>query len=469
MEKGDIIDLNIKSLSYGGLGIAHYNDIVVFVKGGLPGQFVKSKILKKKKKYFEAYVLETIKESNDQTTPLCEHFGICGGCAFQNYNYDKQLIEKQNQINDLFSRIAKIANPPIKPIIGCKDQYYYRNKMEFSYSPNRWIVDLESSTEKNTIDALGLHVKGRFDKIIDINNCHLHGEKSNHIFKFIKTYLIKNKISSFDLKKRVGYLKNIIIREGHQTNEILINFITTSSDDSILSKLIELLIKKFKDIKSVINTIIKSNSGSSIGEEKILWGQDYINETIGEYSYKISSNSFFQINTKQAEVLYDIIIKICNFNGNEIVYDLYCGIGSIGIHIAKYVKMVYGVEVLMSAVINAIENAKNNNIKNIQFFHGDLIDFFQYNKEIQLIEKPDLIILDPPRAGIHNKTLIDIMNFNPKKIVYVSCNPSTQARDISILNDNNYFIKEIQPIDMFPHTPHIENITLLINNDGQHK
>ena len=465
MKKGDIINLNIESLSYGGLGVAHYNDIVVFVKGGLPGQSVKSKIFKKKKKYFEAYVLEIIKESPDQVQPLCDHFGTCGGCSFQNYSYKKQLTEKQNQIKDLFSRIAKVKTPKIKSIIGCEDQYYYRNKMEFSYSPNRWAIDLESTDNEENIDALGLHVKGRFDKIIDINSCHLHGKTSDTIFKFLKKYLIENEISSFDIKKRNGYLKNIIIREGYQTNEVLINFITTSNDDTILSQLVQSLTKKFKEIKSIINTIVKNNSGSSIGEEKILWGENYINDNIGKYAFKISNNSFFQTNTKQIEVLYDSIRKICDLKGDEVVYDLYCGTGSIGIYIAEYVKMVYGVEIVMSAVIDAIENAQNNNIKNIQFFHGNLIDFFQNNQELKLIEKPDLIILDPPRAGIHQNTLDSILNFNPKKILYVSCNPSTQARDISILKDSHYVIENMQPIDMFPHTPHIENIILLINNE----
>ena len=267
------------------------------------------------------------------------------------------------------------------------------------------------------------------------------------------------------MKKRNGYLKNIIIREGYQTNEVLINFITTSNDDTILSQLVQSLTKKFKEIKSIINTIVKNNSGSSIGEEKILWGENYINDNIGKYAFKISNNSFFQTNTKQTEVLYDSIRKICDLKGDEVVYDLYCGTGSIGIYIAEYVKMVYGVEIVMSAVIDAIENAQNNNIKNIQFFHGNLIDFFQNNQELKLIEKPDLIILDPPRAGIHQNTLDSILNFNPKKILYVSCNPSTQARDINILKDSHYVIENMQPIDMFPHTPHIENIILLINNE----
>ena len=465
MKKGDTLNLNIKSLSYGGLGIAHYDNIVIFVKGGLPGQSVKARIYKKKKKYLEAYVLEVLKKSKDQITPNCEHFGLCGGCSFQNYNYNKQLNEKENQVNDLFIRIAKIDSPNINPIIACKEKYNYRNKMEFSYSPNKWIVDLESKNESMDDDAFGLHVKGRFDKIIDINNCHLHGENANQIFKSIKEYLIENKISSFNIKERKGYLRNVIIRQGHETNEILINFVTTNQKNKAITELVKILTKKFPFIKSVINTIVENNSGSSIGKENLLFGRDYINEKIGENKYKISSNSFFQTNTNQAKVLYDTILRIGNFKGDEIVYDLYCGTGSIGIHISKHVKKVYGVEIVMSAVIDAIENAKNNNITNVQFFHGDLIDFFKNNQEIKLIETPDFIILDPPRAGIHNNTLMDVIKFSPKKIIYISCNPSTQARDIKILQDNNFMVKEIQPIDMFPHTPHIENITLLINDE----
>tara|TARA_B100001123_G_scaffold407990_1_gene500748 strand:+ start:515 stop:1912 length:1398 start_codon:yes stop_codon:yes gene_type:complete len=465
MKKGEILELDVKSLSYGGLGVAHYNDLVVFVKGGLPGQTVSSKIYKKKKKYLEAYVLEILKESNDQIDSICEHFGVCGGCTFQNYNYKKQLYQKQNQIDDLFSRIAKVNSPKINSILGCEKEYNYRNKMEFSYSPNRWITDLDSKKESESQNALGLHVKGRFDKIIDINDCHLHGKSSNVIFNYIKKYLINNNVSSFDIKERSGYLKNIIIREGHGSGEILINFVTTNNNNKEILELVKNLAEKFNNVKSIINTVVKSNSGSSVGQENILWGNDYINEKIGENTYKISNNSFFQTNTSQAKVLYDSILKICDFNGSEIVYDLYCGTGSIGIHIAKYVKKVYGVEIVMSAVIDAIENAKNNNVKNIQFFHGDLTDFFQNNQELKLIEKPDLIILDPPRAGIHNKTLMEVVRFNPKKIVYVSCNPSTQARDVNILQENNYTVKEIQPIDMFPHTPHIENITLLTHNE----
>ena len=309
--------------------------------------------------------------------------------------------------------------------------------MEFSYSSNKWIPNLNEQNKNQSSVAFGLHVKGRYDKIVDINECHINGKLSNEIFKFLKDILIKQNIEPFNIKTRTGYLRNVIIREGKSVNEILINFIITNSNIEILKPVIEKLINEFSEIKSIISTIVKPNSGSSISEEeKILWGEDYISENIGKYLYKISSNSFFQTNSKQSKVLYDLIVEICEFKGDEVVYDLYCGTGSIGIYIAKYVKMVYGIEIVMSAVIDAVENAKNNETNNIHFFHGDLIDSFQNNQELKLIDNPDIIILDPPRAGIHNKTLIDIINFNAKKIVYVSCNPSTQARDVNILIDN---------------------------------
>ena len=462
LSKGQIIHLDVTSLAYGGLGISRYNDITIFVKGGLPGDKLKAKIYKKKKNYLEAYSLEKIEKSDYYTNPQCEHYGICGGCSLQDLNYNEQLNQKYLQVKDLFHRIGKFSSIPINNIIGCEQHYGYRNKMEFSYSSNKWIVDLNEKNQEIDITAFGLHVKSRFDKIVDVNNCHINGKLSNKIFQSIKQNLYKYNIIPFDIKKRTGFLRNVIIRQGHATNEVLVNFIITESNNSCLVPIAKSLVSEFDEIKSVLTSTVKRNSGSSFSDEEIiLWGEDYITEKIDENIFKISSNSFFQTNSKQAKILYDLIIQIADFKGNEIVYDLYCGTGSIGIHIAKYVKMVYGIEVVMSAVIDAIENAKNNKINNIHFFHGDLINVFNSSEELKLIPKPDIIILDPPRAGIHENTLNEILKFNSKKIIYVSCNPSTQARDIKLLSEHNYKIKNIQPVDMFPHTPHIENIVLM--------
>ena len=462
LSEGHILDLDIEKLAFGGLGIAHFNNIVIFVKDGIPGQKVKVKISKKKKNYLEAYVVEKITPSKDEQTPICTHFGMCGGCTFQNYNYSSQLIEKYNQVEELFNKMLKTSFPKINAIIGCQNEFNYRNKMEFSYSPNRWILD-KNNLMKNLEPAFGLHVKKRFDKIVDISDCYIQGKKSNDIFKFIKKYILENQIKPFNMKTKTGYLKNIIIREGQITNQILINFITTNDDIRILSKLTQLLVKKFGELKGIINTIIEPHSGSSISDKEIiLYGQDYIEEKIGKYIYKISSSSFFQTNSKQSKILYDQILKLSELEGDEIVYDLYCGAGSISIYLSEHAKYIYGIEIVMSAVMDAIENSKKNDVKNVDFFHGNLIDFFKNNQEIQLMESPDVVIVDPPRAGIHKNTLNDIMKLKAKKIIYISCNPSTQIRDISILTDAGYTIKEIQPIDMFPHTPHIENIVSLV-------
>ena len=461
VRKGTVLNLTIEKLAFGGLGIAYYKGLVIFVKGSIPGQKVSAKIYKKKKNYLEAYIVEVIDPSIDEVEKNCNHFGVCGGCSFQNYNYNSQLNQKYNQVNELFEKmLKKKMEYTINPIIGCGEQFHYRNKMEFTYSYNKWIVDLDSEIDNNP--ALGLHVKARFDKIVDIDNCSIQGSKSNIIFSFIKSKLTELKISAFNMKSKQGYLRNIIIREAQKSNQVLVNFITTNNKNSQLKKLSNALVKEFDFVKGVINTIVKPNSGSSIGDEEIiLFGESYIEEMIGEYIFKISKDSFFQTNSKQAEVLYEQIKLLSDLDGNEIVYDLYCGTGSIGIYLSKFVKKIYGIEVVMSAVLDGIENTNKNEIKNVNFFHGDLTNFFEENKEIPFIEKPDLLIVDPPRAGMHTNTLTHISTLNAKKIIYVSCNPSTQVRDVNFLIENGYCIKNIQPVDMFPHTPHIENIVSL--------
>ncbi len=464
IKKGSELELYIEKLAYGGLGIGHHENIVVFVKGAIPGQTVRVKIYKKKKKYFEAYVIETIKPSKFEVSAKCTHFGVCGGCSFQNYNYVNQLSQKQDQVESMFQKLGGIENVPIEPIIGCEKQYNYRNKMEFTYSPNKWILDVNqlNHTSNSNCNALGLHVKNRFNKIVDIDNCFLHSELSDRILVYLKSLITENKIVPFNINLREGYLRNIIIRSNFADDEILINFITITDQGDQLKKIINPLIDKFKEIKSILNTIVEPNSGSSYSErEKVLWGNDYINEQIGNYTYKVSSNSFFQTNSAQAKILYDLIIHCGEFKKNEIVYDLYCGTGTIGIYIANFVKRVYGVEIVMSSIIDAIENANNNNINNIEFIQGNLDLFFNESNESKIIPRPDTIILDPPRAGLHRNTSIKLIEMEAKKIIYVSCNPSTQVRDIVLFMENGYKLKYVQPVDMFPHTPHIENIAVL--------
>jgi len=332
--------------------------------------------------------------------------------------------------------------------------------MEFTFSNKEYIPENEKDRKSKNF-ALGLHAPGRWDKILDINTCHIQSKIANDIFCIIKEY--SKNLEPYDIRLHIGFMRNVVIRIGEKTSEIMVNFVTTREDLSALSPLVEILVKKFPSISSVVNNITSRKSGVSYGEKQIvLYGEGYLIEALGDYEFMVSADSFFQTNTKQATKLYDIILEESNFTGEEVVYDLFCGTGSIAIYISKYVKMVYGFELIMSAVQNAMQNAIRNKVKNAWFFSGNLQDLFRENLEAKSLELPDVVILDPPRAGLHHKTIDDIIEKSPSRIIYVSCNPATQARDVRMLCANGYDLIKLRPIDMFPHTPHIENVATLI-------
>jgi 23S rRNA (uracil1939-C5)-methyltransferase len=434
----------------------------VFTKWGVPGDIVDIRVKKKRKTYIEGEIINIHKYSPKRVRPKCSHFKLCGGCSWQNMDYKQQLLYKQNEVFENLSRIGKIKVEKSLPIIKSDKTYFYRNKMEFSFSNSRWITKDEIKLNKKIKDknALGFHKYGMWSKVIDIEKCYLQSNISNKIRRFIKEESLKLNLNFFDLIKQEGDIRSLMIKIT-LTKEIMIviQFFKFSNN---ANKLLETIRDKFKEIKSLMYVVNNKKNDTIYDLDLINFsGNNYITEKINNLYFRITAKSFFQTNSYQTEKLYNVVKKLSNLTGNEIVYDLYCGTGSIGLHIAKYVKMVYGIEVVMSAVIDAIENAKNNKINNIHFFHGDLINVFSSSEELKLIPKPDIIILDPPRAGIHENTLNEILKFNSKKIIYVSCNPSTQARDIKLLSEHNYKIKNIQPVDMFPHTPHIENIVLM--------
>jgi len=459
IKKGSEINVSIDSLAFGGKGIARYNNIVIFVKNGIPGQDLKVVIIKKSKNYFEAKIIEIISESQHYKEPVCEHFKYCGGCSFQNLDYQIQVEQKFNQVKEIFNRIGNLQDFIIEPIEKCNTNYNYRNKMEFTFSNRRWILKEEPENVKSNF-ALGLHIPGRYDKILDINHCHIQKDNANEILNIVKDYT-KN-LEPYDIIEHTGFLRNLMIRHAENTNEIMVNIVTNFEDTSILQPLADELVKKIPDIKSIVNNITTRKSGVSIGEdETTIYGNNFIKEKINGLTFNISANSFFQTNTKQTEKLYSMIINESNLIGDEIVYDLYSGTGTIGISMAKHVKSVYGFEISDSSINDALINAKINNINNIKFFKGDLQNIFRVNSGARKIKKPDIIIIDPPRAGMHKKTISDIIKKSPKKIIYISCNPSTQARDIKEFSDNNYKLKRVLPLDMFPHTPHVENIAVL--------
>ena len=467
IKKGETLELTIESLAYGGKGVAKVDDFVIFVKNAIPGQTVKALIYKKKSGFAEARPLEIIKESPDVVAPRCEHFAYCGGCTFQQLKYSTQVEQKKQQVVDAIRRLAGLKSATIDKVIPSKNIYNYRNKMEFTFSHRRWTLPNENEDDPQTL-ALGLHIPGRFDKILDITECHIQPKVGNDILNFVRKKAIELKLKPYDAKTNIGYLRHLVLRFGGNTNEMMVNFVTAYENTDFLIPLVQKLVKKFPQITSVINNINTRKGDTAFGEyEIILHGTPAISDKINDLTYEISSNSFFQTNTLQAEKLYQAVMDCTELSGTETVYDLYCGTGSISLFLAKKAKEVYGFEIIRSAVEDAQRNALNNGIENAQFFKANLdtyfkgyVSFSNFTKKYK-ISKPDLVVIDPPRVGMH----IDVVNYLPKfkakKIIYISCNPTTQARDIKILIEKGYNLTKTTMVDMFPHTPHIETVAVL--------
>lgn len=460
IRKGDTLNLNIESLSFGGYGFAKHNGIVIFVEKGLPGQHVEAFIFKKQKKFYKARINKVLAQTNKITNARCKHFDDCGGCSFQTLDYEHQISEKYNQIIDLFSHIGRLKKIKVNPILKAENIYNYRNKMEFAISNNPWFEKYNPVVKKDF--CIGLHPKGRFDKTIDILNCDIQSNIANKIVNLIRKICLKHEILAYDIKKHSGFMRQVVIRSSDYNNETMIIFVTSNFSKNILKPIIEEL-SKINEIKSIVNNINPRKADISKGSKQyLLYGRNYIYEKLGKYKFKISPDSFFQTNTKQSKKLYDIVKSEANLKGDEVVYDLYCGTGTIGIYLSEKAKKVYGFEIISSAIEDAKINASENNIRNTSFLKGDVKNLLKQISTNE-IEKPDISIVDPPRAGLHPEALKNIINLKQRKIIYISCNPSTQARDLRVLVENNYRIEKIQPIDMFPHTPHIESVVTLVN------
>lgn len=462
LRKGDELELKITALAFGGLGLARHNNQVVFVRGAVTGQIVRAVVTKRKKSYLEALSLEILSESENYIEPKCRHFKYCGGCSHQQLQYKSQLSEKQAQVEDIFYRLGGYKDIKINPILGCDSIWHYRNKMEFTFSSNVWY---ENSATDHIPVALGLHVPKRYDKILDISECLIQDPVCNDILDLVKEVVYEMNLDAWNIRKHTGFLRNLVIRKGFNTGEIMLNFVTSEYKKDAFVLMVQLLRERFPEITSIVNNITRRHSGSTQGEkEYVLFGNPYLSEKIAEFTFEISANSFFQTNTNQTEKLYDIIKGECGLTGNEIVYDLFCGTGSISIFLSKKARDVYGFELVPSAVSNAEHNAQINTISNCRFFEGDLMNLFQLNEELQSLPKPNVIVIDPPRAGMHPKTVPQVIDLAPEKIVYVSCNPSTQVRDLNGFTEQGYTLMKVQPVDMFPHTPHIETVAALEKN-----
>ena len=459
IKKGLEIELDIESLAYGGMGLSRKENFVIFVKYAIPGQKVLARIYKKKKGYAEAQVLKTLDESIHAVDVRCNHYWICS--KIQSLSYDEQIKEKSAQVEDVFIRLAGFTDFKLDKVVKADAIYNYRNKMEFTFSPNRWVLDSEPEGVDKSF-ALGLHIPGRFDKILDVKNCHIQPEIGNRILKTAREVCLKNpELRPYNPRSHVGFLRFLMLRYGVNTGDLMVNIVTSYHDINKVSLLADVLLEKFPDITSLVNNVNTRKADVAFGEyETLLFGESYIREKIGELNFKISANSFFQTNTLQGELLYKEVEKLIGFKGDEIVYDLYCGTGTIGLFLSQKAKAIYGFEVIRSALDDAKENADYNEIENVHFLKANLDTFFKSGQLPKRIPKPDVVIVDPPRSGMHLDMTQYLPKLKAKKIVYISCNPTTQARDSKILNEKGYNIKKAVMVDMFPHTPHIENVVL---------
>ncbi len=445
-----------------GVSVAKAEDgKIIFIPNVVPGDVVDVQTFKKRKAYYEGKAIQFHKLSEHRVDPVCEHFGVCGGCKWQNMNYSQQLFYKNNEVYNNLKRIGKIALPEFEPILGSEKQFFYRNKMEFSFSDSRWLTEneIQNQDEITNKNALGFHIPKMWDKILDISKCHLQEDPSNAIRNEIKEFAVKNDISFFNARNHGGLLRTLMIRTA-STGELMVLIQFYKDDKTKRELLLNFITDRFPEITSLLYVINgKANDTLYDQDIKLFRGRDYILESMEGLQFSINAKSFYQTNSDQAYELYKITRDFAGLTGEELVYDLYTGTGTIAQFVSKKARKVIGVEAVPEAIADAKENAKRNNITNCEFFVGDMKEVFNADF-IEKHGKPDVIITDPPRDGMHAAVVEQIMRIAPEKVVYVSCNSATQARDLALM-DSLYKVTRVRPVDMFPQTHHVENVVLL--------
>ncbi len=454
-------DLLITGIGSEGKALARVDEKVVFVPMVVPGDVVDVQVVRKRKSFMEGRLVKIKKFSSLRQKPVCDYFGVCGGCKWQMLPYEEQLKVKQQQVVDQLSRIGKFDLPEIREILGSENSEFYRNKLEFTFSNKRWLTEDEVRTDKDYDhrNAVGFHVPGLFDKVVDIEKCWLQEEPSNQIRNTIREYALENSLEFFDLREQHGLLRNLIIRTS-SNGELMVILSFFRNDKEDIDELLSFLDKEFPMITS-LQYVVNSKANDTILDQDIIVfkGKDHIVEEMGDLKFKVGPKSFYQTNSAQAERLYQCAAEFAELTGEEVVYDLYTGTGTIANYLAGKARKVIGVELVPEAIEDAKMNSELNGITNTVFVVGDMKDvmnqeFFEANGN------PDVLILDPPRAGLHEKVITTILEVEPERIVYVSCNPATQARDVTLLA-GKYDVLDVQPVDMFPHTHHVENVMKL--------
>ena len=453
--------IRIEDYAAEGKSLARVEGKVVFVDRVVPGDVVDIRLLKNKKDWAEGMAIRTHSLSPDRVTPFCPHFGVCGGCQWQMLPYEKQLEYKHRQVAETLKRIGKIPLPPFEPILGATETRFYRNKIEYTFGNKRFLLpdELHDESVSGQQDVAGFHARGLFDKVVDIKTCFLQAEPTNDIRLAVKDFAIQQKWSFYDIREHTGFLRTMQVRLC-TTGELMINLVVGENDMKKIEMVMNMLSDRFPEITTLLYTVNTKWNDSLHDLAPVTWkGKGYVIEKLENFSFKIGPQSFFQTNSRQAEQLYRVTREFAELDGTQTVYDLYCGTGSIGIFVSPGAKKIIGVEMIPAAIADAHENASLNNLSTASFFAGDVIDicddtFFSKHG------KPDVIITDPPRAGMHEKLVRKILEMEAPVVVYVSCNPATQARDLDLLGEK-YSATKVQPVDMFPHTHHIENIVQL--------
>ncbi len=453
--------LEITGVAAEGKSIARWNDLVVFIPYGAPGDVADVKIDRKKHSFAEGHIVKLVKPSNDRVEPFCEHFGVCGGCKWQHLPYAEQLKYKQQQVADALQRIAKVPLPPINPILGSARTQCYRNKLEFTFSNKSWLTfeQLQSGKEFSNRNAAGFHIPGAFDKVLDINKCWLQDNVSNEMRLFIKDFALSHGITFYDIRNNCGLMRNMVVRTA-STGEIMLVVVFGEDNKEAIASVMSAVAERFPQITSLMYVVNTKVNDSLTDQTFVLFkGRDYIEEEMEGLKFRIGPKSFYQTNSLQAYELYKVARRMARLSGSELVYDLYTGTGTIANFVARQARKVVGIEYVPEAIEDAKLNSKVNGIENTLFYAGDMKDVLTQGF-IEEHGRPDVMIIDPPRAGMHEDVVNVILNAAPQRLVYVSCNPATQARDIAML-DCKYRVVEVQPVDMFPHTHHVENVVAM--------
>ena len=458
IKKRKAYELEFTDLAFGGKAIAKPDGLPVFVDRCLPGDTALVKITKKKKSWAEGKLIKIINPSPLRQEGRCKYCNYCGGCKWQQISYEKQLEYKHSHVKETLAHIGGLKDVTVHPPIPSDPVFGYRNKMEFSCSPLRWLMPEELEDETITKDfGIGLHVPGTFDKVIDIEECHIMPALGNEILALVRAFIKESPLPAYHLRHHTGFWRFLMLRHSVARDEWMVNIVTRDKDLAAVTLLADQIAEKFPQVVSIMNNITDAKAGVSLGKEEVLiHGRDHIVEKLEDFEFKISANSFFQTNTRTCEKLYAKVAEYADLQGGETVIDLYSGTGTIPIWLAGKAEKVFGIEIVEPAVIDARKNAALNNIENCEFLLGDIKDILP-----TLDQKPDMMVIDPPRVGMHKDVVAQVLALSPKKIVYVSCNPATLARDLEMMKDA-YQVMEVQPVDMFPHTYHIEAVARLV-------